>query len=277
MRVIIPILLITIFGLVACNEDPATDQTSETPQELPSKNPYYNKNRSGQEAEQHTGFVNKSENTAQESENKAAKQEDKPVKPVKIEALKSAAEIAKMIDAEAKPHHNPKPQAPLSPADSAKLYKIDDVVKFVEGERNKSFDRTDLRLNIITDDDFFFYTSKDKKIQEALLSFKKEDKNGRHYFYFKDGQFIFYRKLRFLPTEIVPYSRETIVFFENNEIFEVQERKVDLKVGEGPNRIFAQPFTRPDVDKKAMKEEIETLWGILFKEIERHELGLDEN
>lgn len=170
--------------------------------------------------------------------------------------------------------HNPQPQPPLSPQDSAQLYIIDDFVKDVERERGKTYPRKDIALKLFSDKDNLFYTTEGNKIMEAvIISQMTEDDRERHYYYFKDNQYEFYRHLEMPLGAAAPFVQETIVFFKDNKIFEVQQRRLDLKVGENPNKLLREKFIRPDVDKEAMEKEIFGVWAKLFDAIEENEMN----
>ena len=166
--------------------------------------------------------------------------------------------------------HNPVPQPELTPEIIAKHNATDELVKFAETERNKSLDRTDLVVQLLSDQDHLFYTKKDGEFVEALLSSKMENESLRHYYYFNGEGFAFYRRLEWQPMADKPFARETIVFFEDGEIFDIQIREAALEQGQGPNKLFGEKFNRPPVDKVAYKEEISYMWGVMLGEIEKN-------
>ena len=170
---------------------------------------------------------------------------------------------------------DPKPQMKLNPEDSAELYVIDDYVRLIESERGKKYKRTDLQQPIFSTKDHLFYTTDGNKVIESIVIIKDGDDQERYYFYFKDSFKVFYRHLEIFNSGLLPFARETIVFFKEDEIFEVQQRKLDLHVGENPNKLLIQPFTRPDVDMNIVKQDIDKIWAKMFTAIENHELGLN--
>lgn len=237
MRYIVPILLIAMVSYFACNNTTKTKDETAIV-EVPSKNPLLNKDNSNALA-------------------------------VKNKERITAIPVVK---------HHPVPQPELTPEAKKKLMAVDEKVKFADKERGKTLKRTDLVLQLFSDHDDFFYTSKDQKIAESILSYKLENENYRHYFYFDEmGSMIFYRRLEWHKNTDPPYSKETIVFWEDNEVNEVQTRSSDLTKEEGPNRLFVQEFDRPDVDKAAYKKEIMYLWDILFEEVEKNEMGISSD
>ncbi len=241
MRNLFPILLITILsiGYYGCNRntkaDPVKNETTE------AVNPEKEKMRKS------AGMTATSGISA----------------PKKDAALKNI-------------QHNPVPQAPLSKQDSAKLYVTDDYVKIVEAGRGKTYPRKDIKLQLFSDNDNMWYTTEGQKVMEAVIISQKTDKDReRHYYYFKDNAYCFYRHLEMALSGTEPFVQETIVFFEGNKIFEVQQRRLDLKAGENPNKLLGKPFERPAVDKEAMYKEIEWVWGKLFEAIEDNEMAIN--
>ncbi|MEZ4931385.1 MAG: hypothetical protein R2788_04540 [Saprospiraceae bacterium] len=194
--------------------------------------------------------------------------------PIITDSTKATEKAEGKLVSEAVIKHNPKPQAPLSPQDSAQLFVIDNYVKKVEGERGKTYPRKDIALKLFSNKDNMFYTTEGNKIMEAvIISQITEDDRERHYFYFKDNQYEFYRHLEMMLGLEAPFVQETIVFFKDNKIFEVQQRRLDLRVGENPNKLLREKFIRPDVDKEAMEKEIFAVWDKLFDAIEENEMN----
>ncbi|MEO1258494.1 MAG: hypothetical protein AAFZ15_06845 [Bacteroidota bacterium] len=171
---------------------------------------------------------------------------------------------------------DPKPQSAISSKDSAELFKIDDYVTLVESERGKKYKRTDLHQPIFSSsDDHLFYTTDVNKVIEAITILKNGNDRERHYFYFKENTKVFYRHLEIKKDGVLPFAKETIVFFRDDEIFEVQQRMLDLQFGDNPNRLLGKPFDRPDVDKRIIQHDIEKIWDIMFRAIENHEMGVN--
>ncbi len=180
--------------------------------------------------------------------------------------------VSDMVSTISSGQHNPAPQPEMTSEDSVKFWEIDAYVRWAEKERNTSLNRKDLQLKLFTEQDYFSYTKQDKNIIEAVLVFRDGDESRRHYYYFKDGKYAFYRDLTMRIDSTSTFAKEIIVFFDDDEIFNVGERAIELPPGGNPNNLLGLEFLRPDVDKKAIKQEIETLWEKLFNEIANNEL-----
>lgn len=267
MRVIVPILLVTVLAFFSCADDVQTDyQDAESSGVTAS--PSENALDGTQSRDESTVLTSNDAVGSNPTQQNASKSSSNAQREGKGQAARQYLTPAKV-------EHHPVPQPAMTTEVAEKIMDIDELVRYAEKERNKSLVRKDVTMTLFSEQDQFFYTSKENKVVEAMLNYKAGDNYFRHYFYFNDTGFAFYRLRDWYNGEVEPYSKELIVFFENNEIIDVRERKLILEPGEeGPNRLLNETFKRIPVDKKAIMEEIMSVWNPLLEEINDHEMGI---
>ncbi|HHM20517.1 MAG TPA: hypothetical protein ENJ20_00710 [Bacteroidetes bacterium] len=271
MRIIIPVLLITAFLFYTCQDDLNTvsDQTQLT-------QPVANSAKGAKDTPQ--GKDNTTVPGSASSKRPSGEVPQSSINEANLPTHGNNTDGPPVRKFTMPPiEHHPVPQPPLSEKDSLQLFVTDSLVRFAEKERNRSLVRKNMMLKMFTDEDFCYYTSKDQKIVEAVIGYKKGGYSMRHYFFFNGDHFAFYRRLEWELDGAAPYAQETIAFFkDNNDLFEIQKRRVELEEKDTPNRLLGKRFSRPAVDKKAWKEEIMALWSALFREIEYNEMGFND-
>lgn len=108
--------------------------------------------------------------------------------------------------------------------------------------------------------DNVFVSRKEGKVVRATTSFFLEDGETRDYYFFKNGEIVFFKHREWYPEIESPYAKEMIAYFEGDQVLDIQERKVNLKPGERPHSLLQAPVQASKIDRDSFRQVVFSDW-----------------
>lgn len=153
--------------------------------------------------------------------------------------------------------------------DSTKINRIDTLCYLINQEGNQEGREYSFRPAIFNEQDDIRVFEKEGQLVRVVANFFPDSMQLRYVFYLKNGQLAFVRD-RHWETTAKPWSRETLSYLENGEIFCAFERRADLTANMPPTAVLVQPLLPSTRKRSEVLEGYAPYWEKVLKAIEKY-------
>ena len=126
--------------------------------------------------------------------------------------------------------------------DSTKINRIDTLCYLANQEGNQPGKEYSLKPHVYHENDDIRVFEKDGQLVRVVANFFPDSMQLRYVFYLKDGQLAFVRDRHWEITR-TPWSRETLSYLENGEVFCAFERRANLAPNQPPTAVLVVPYS----------------------------------